>query len=812
MFRFVELTLQNWDYFGNVRVPLDGEVVLVTGPNGSGKTTFIDAMRQLVGAGRLSSRRHTEHYVRDPARFPLITAVVSNTAENGSSRPFVRERITSDEATLACAVVTSRGGELERRYAIRQGRTSVAELHEILLESRDGFYTPEPYQRALRNAGLSRSMLHVIALEQGRTNALFESSPRELFERVIDIRGDREILDRYRDARRRYEDTTRELTDQIAALHRKREELDQIKREVARLDDWIAARDSVDNLKALLPAARLQEKLRRKREFRSQIKSLQSREGTIENEMTLFERRLKELRATEASARKELDSAIHEEKQAQGIRDASVDARAHAQAEVDEIEKEAALAALGPSEGALSDLEGEAEEAAHAQYRAESEREQLAARVERAQQRLEQLAAGLAAYPDAVVRTLAELHDRNIPAGLVADTIEIERSELGEAVESALGQARYGLVVSPEHFATAISVARDLEFPGPVYSGPRIDQTTVAGSLVLQSGAPSWLQSWPDTVELHEDGSWNNNQGVWVTGVMERVIGKSGRQAAIDRTEHEIYDAQLALSASLAELEFARSRREKTRDALKREEHRREYSEEIGHLFGARQRVETAEISVIEAERKLSETRTRLALARERHGMTGADLKSMELECANAETTLKTIHNELEDRRVEATEIDAAGAELDVTVRPELRARAERGDLAAADTVEHDYKKAMIRFESLGAPPAEAVRDEERVLRANVEEAERHVKQREHEAKEARDQLEICRVRFLEVVNQTLIDYRRRIRQVSEIAGVDSEVDIPNLVNDDRLLDEAKIGVRFGFDNKEPLPLALKRK
>ena len=66
MFRFVELTLQNWDYFGNVRVPLDGEVVLVTGPNGSGKTTFIDAMRQLVGAGRLSSRRHTEHYVRIP--------------------------------------------------------------------------------------------------------------------------------------------------------------------------------------------------------------------------------------------------------------------------------------------------------------------------------------------------------------------------------------------------------------------------------------------------------------------------------------------------------------------------------------------------------------------------------------------------------------------------------------------------------------------------------------------------------------------------------------------------------------------------
>ena len=219
MFRFIELTLQDWDYFQNVRVPLHGDVVLVTGPNGSGKTTFIDAIRQLVGARRLSSKRHTEHYVRDPARFPLIRAVVSNTVQNATVRPFLHERITSDEVTLACAIVTSRSGDLERRYAIRPGRATAAELQEVLLESRD-FYPPERYQRALQNAGLSRSMLHVIALEQGKTNALFEVGPRDLFERVIDTRGDREILERYRDARRRYEDTEKELNQQIASLHK----------------------------------------------------------------------------------------------------------------------------------------------------------------------------------------------------------------------------------------------------------------------------------------------------------------------------------------------------------------------------------------------------------------------------------------------------------------------------------------------------------------------------------------------------------------------------------------------------------------
>ena len=41
MFRFKELSLWNWDYWGAIRIPLDREVVLLSGPNGSGKTTQI---------------------------------------------------------------------------------------------------------------------------------------------------------------------------------------------------------------------------------------------------------------------------------------------------------------------------------------------------------------------------------------------------------------------------------------------------------------------------------------------------------------------------------------------------------------------------------------------------------------------------------------------------------------------------------------------------------------------------------------------------------------------------------------------------
>jgi len=807
MFRFTELTLQDWDYFQNVRVPLHGDVVLVTGPNGSGKTTFIDAIRQLVGARRLSSKRHTEHYVRDPARFPLIRAVVSNTAQNASARPFLHERITSDEVTLACALVTTRSGDLERRYAILPGRATGAQLQEVLLESR-GFYPPERYQRALQNAGLSRSMLQVIALEQGKTNALFEVAPRELFERVIGTRGDREILERYRDARRRYEDTEKELNQQIAALCRSQVELGAIKREVERLNSWIESRDRVAHLEAVLPASHLQEKLRRKRDLGSQVKTLQNKERTTQNEISALEVRLEELRRVETAAKAEVDSAAEQEKQSQAAREAAVEARACAQAEVAQLEKKQRdLEVLGPSEGDIEELERAAEQADRARFRAEVEHEQAAAHVQQTEQRVKRLRAGRSDYPDTVVQTLDELRQRNIPVKLVAETVEVEANKLAEATESALGMARYGILVAEEHAATAIGVARDLRFPGPVYWGAVLKDRTMSGPLALEPGAPVWLESWPQTIKLSEDGSWHNSQGMWATPVEDRVLGESGRRTALERAERELAAARNGLPAAEAALTFAIACKEMARASLRREERRRELAEALASLHEARLTAHAASVKATEAEQRLTGARTRLTAARATHESASGDLKDVNLRHSSAADTRATIRTDLESKRAEVAEVDTVIADLDTSVRPDLRARAEHEELTAPETVEHDLKEAKVKFESLGAPPAETVRDSERVLRANVEEAERYVKQREREAEAAQSELDECRIRYLEVVNQTLVDYRRRVREIAEIAGVASEVDIPKLVNDDRLLDEARIGVCFGFDNKDPVPL-----
>jgi len=176
---------------------------------------------------------------------------------------------------------------------------------------------------------------------------------------------------------------------------------------------------------------------------------------------------------------------------------------------------------------------------------------------------------------------------------------------------------------------------------------------------------------------------------------------------------------------------------------------------------------------------------------------------------------------ELEDlgRRIEGEtkalrdlEAETLAAEADIrglagAIAPDLRARAERMELDSVETIEGDLGRAREALAAFGDPPDPSLREEARHLKANVEEAERHVAARSQEAAAARTELSECRTRYLEVVHGSLQDYRRRAVEIARGASVTVEMDLPRLTDDDRALDEAELSVRFGFDGKEPLPL-----
>jgi putative transposase len=155
--------------------------------------------------------------MRRPNEPALLRAVVSNRANQVGRRPFERQQVFTDEALLLAPLFQT-GVHLKR------------DLPFFLAESRrtncsDGFLIAVTgYHRsnigACENAGASRSLMHILALEQGRADELSRQKPRDLFKWVMEARGSQQVLDRYTGARRQYEESSREVDRQNAQVLR----------------------------------------------------------------------------------------------------------------------------------------------------------------------------------------------------------------------------------------------------------------------------------------------------------------------------------------------------------------------------------------------------------------------------------------------------------------------------------------------------------------------------------------------------------------------------------------------------------------
>lgn len=804
MFRFRELSLWNWDYWSAIRVPLDREVVLLSGPNGSGKTTLLDAIRQLLHAPRLSSRRRLQHYLRRPDQPALIRAVVSN-EDVGFGQPFRRERITTPEVTLACALVPTSSGTPEKRFAVLPGAAPLQELQARLIEPRGEFLAPERYARVLEQAGVTRSLMSVLALEQGKTNSLFERTPRALLQDVLDMMGDRAVLERYHEARSRYDESEREVARQAQDLQRAQIELNRVGRELARLAEWERAADKVAELERRVPAAQLQQLLRRRADAAQKLPELRTKLKNGESDRIRLEHDRDEAERATTDAEARLASSRSEERESTAALEQAARAEGALASEVDLLERAAAELELLPV-GDLDALVVEESAAARARIEAEAAAERAAADDRDARERLAQLEAGRPAHPTAVERTLAALGARGIAATLLAAVVEA-RPGASAAAEAALGDARWALAVAPEHQAAALAIAGEYRFPGPMWSGATVNEPEDAGALRLEPGAPVWLRAWSRAVRLGADGSWIDERGTWVPREVVPALGQRAREAAFASARERVKAVVAALGPARDALRVATLTHAEVSGALEAERRRRDLAARVATLpkKGAALRAAHAELTRARAnheEKKQEVLATAALLQRAR-----ADAERAERELDELERRVEGERKALREAEEETVRVDAEIDALARNVEPDLRARAERMELDTVETTEGDLRRARDALNDLGVKPDPTVREEERHLRANVEEAERHVTARGQEAAAARQELSACRTRYLEVVSGALQDYRRRAVEIARSAQVTVELDLPRLTDDDRALNEAELHVRFGFDGKDPLPL-----
>jgi chromosome segregation ATPase len=820
MFRFLELELHGWDFWPSLRVPLDADIVVLSGPNGSGKTTLLDAVRQILHAPRLSHGRRLPHYLRRPNQTVLLRAVVSNRPDEKGRRPFDRNRIFSDEVTLACALVPD-GGSPEKRYAVLPGRVSPQELKTHFLDGRD-WLKPEEYRRVLDYAGVSRSLMHILAIEQGRADELSRQDPRTLFRWVMEARGNQQVLDRYNGARLRYEDSAREVDRQRLQLSSRQADLAALERKVRRLDEYVDKRTRVEDAQNLVTAARLQTLLAELRNIDGKLPALLT---NLANLATTVDRLKREFADEEVG----LDAL----REAAGVRklradeataacDEAVERKAVLTSEFDALRAKTQELETLPEED-IAGLKAALERAREVAFTTSSRNEGLLRDLKDVEDRLADLERGIPRFPAEVERTIKALAAAGIEAVLAAPQVEITEESWAPAIESALGPLRLAICVRREDERRAAELARKHGFPGPIVCETTGNART-EGLLRIGSGSPAWIVAWAGSLTMSNeshppegdlvllpDGTRRDRHGVWVSRATDRVLGGG---------------------AVREQLSAARSERERLKDELQRAATEKvNASAQVVSLekrWAAQERrtdLAEAVASLPEVERRLADALEEVSrLKKEREGELSAwneadravtsgemSLAVKKIDVATREKELEGTRNAVEQNERRRAEIEPESEALSKGLDPALVSRAGAGELSTPEMAERDLLKAresLTLFEAEGPIPEESVREERKVLLRNVEELERHVRERQEEADSASRELERCRADYLDVVRSTLHDYARRARTLAEIATARLEVELPKLENDDRSIDEAGIVVRIGFDGKPPVEIS----
>lgn len=232
MFRLLNLEAVHWDYWQRFTLPLDASIVTIVGPNGSGKTTLLDALRTLLALDCSKKRDYKRYVRRNGEDFCWLRGVVDNSRPlHSSKRPFGLP-YTNDKITLACRI-DRKGGDWGRKYWIAEGEVAIEQI-----EAQGQEFGVKDFQRQLHAAGLSPAIAKVLSLEQGQTDKLCELSSRELLDLVFQVFGDKEVLDRYREARHYQEQTARELQENENTLKALESNLQTHELKVNRFLEW----------------------------------------------------------------------------------------------------------------------------------------------------------------------------------------------------------------------------------------------------------------------------------------------------------------------------------------------------------------------------------------------------------------------------------------------------------------------------------------------------------------------------------------------------------------------------------------------
>jgi chromosome segregation ATPase len=831
MFHIKSLELVHWDYWQRIKnIPLDAKIITIAGQNGSGKTTLLDAMRTLFGLD-CSMGRTYKHYARHSGQQTAwLRAVVDNRAvgKQLSNRPFRHSGFfAEDEVTLFCKVEKN-GGDWKRQYLMRPGNVDIEEVTEA-----NDWLGVENYRKRLAQAGLSPAMAKVLALEQGETDKLCEYAPRQLLDLVFQVFGDKEVLDAYDEAKRHQRDTEEELKRFEAELEGSRTNLEGLRLRVANYHQWETlhkerrnlqeevlpsleyheAREKSGNISKQLrearkPLAQADQQLTDKRnELARQAKALQDaqqQETLLEQEQTALQSRLNQIN----SKLKPLESLAEQKQRLQKL-------AAEAGADVAD-----AVATLESKEAELAKLR--------------AARDAVSARIAQDKATISALQGKTAMpEPDNVRAMRRALRDANIPHAMLSDIVEVTDPKWQGAVEGVLGG--YASVVLLERSSDASAAYRLAEkeryrhfiVPDCVKAHEPKNQSLL--SVVRFSGlAPEWLidqLSRITRVESVEDGAKLGNIEEWITPDAYHKERRGGRSLFVEASRYRFGSAGKtqrmdAIQKNLPSLEAEEdkytlqiSKLASETSALKARvagvDAVKELSARTEEFDEAARAAVPLRAERLEVGGRLGELQGLMKNATVARTRADTTWQSARMALSEAEAGMRLTHKrQLEQRSDHARALLALRRQWR-HLPPAWKRPARRQALVAQHQNAHQVD---LRIASLQASLARddweldaTVIDQYQRLNDQLSNRKQETEERRYQNNRAIEATANARGAYIERLRYTIKTYTANIKELGQLANIEVNADPVKLENDDLLLAQAGLHVRFKFDGKGPI-------
>lgn len=826
MFHLQSLELLHWDYCRRVSMPLDGNIITIAGPNGSGKTTLLDAMRTLLGLECSGGRTYKTYARHANAEHAWLRALVDNRprGRQNSSRPFASSLLYADQVTLACRI-SRQGGDWVRRYILVDG---VHEIEELDTKADKDWLGIEAWKKRLEAAGLTRAIGRVLALEQGQTDRLCELSPKELLRLVFEVFGDQEVLDRYELARNHQQQLVKEVEQAQHELSHAQAQLSDLSNRVNSYQQYQLRLKERERLATeVVPVLQWSEQRQRTaqqlRELHRQRLFARSDERGISDKraqlLALFKAqeaakdKLADLEQQRKQARQAFEAAREGERPMEQLAKREDDLKALAAVETDGAALTAKLEELGTRQHQLRES-----------FTRQNDQQR------KAQQAMDELTGHRVPPPPAeVTRFRKALDEAGIAHHVLADAIDIADDAWRAAAEGFLRPSRWVVVLaraSDESQAYRIA-SRERYRHYVVADGEHAPAVSPKDSLLsvlkFNAKAPGWLLRQLASIRCVADTEKGAQAGgEWITTEAYYRDGRGGRSLWVEPREYQFGDSALDARRASLDKELTRYDLELSKLAKEQLEIERQLKDAQRAAQGhkaAQELVERAE-EFAEARARLPglrqsriEAATRMAALDQEHDRTVAAATRTERDYESAQASLKAS----EDNVLRA-ERDWAGKRDDLiaTARASREARAK---FPAAWV--HPMRLQALRDEFENAKQAEiASRHVQQELDTGVWETDAGVQERHARMQVAvleqttqlddrRASNEMARIaafnareRYIDVLRATVRRYKKNVQELGELAGVHAQAELPHLDNDDTVLAQAGLHVKFNFDGK----------